>query len=239
MTDVVPFDAEQYLATWHLNDNGQFEQVLITNVGSERRPALFLDRDGVIVEDTHHLSRPEDVEMITGAAEVIAAANIAGIPVIVVTNQSGVGQGLFTWSDFLAVQVRILSALAYGGARIDAVFACPNHPDAAPPWGHPDHPWRKPNPGMLLRGAACLPVDLGASWIVGDRWRDLEAGRRAGLAGGLYVGGDRTGEVAEEAVRDTMAKDTAFAVRQGTSIADAAALPPFTTAMRFTNRETG
>ena len=150
-------------------------------------PALFLDRDGVIVEEVHHLHRPEDVQLIPGVVDVVAAANARNLHVVVVTNQSGIGQGLFGWPDFAAVQARILSELAAGGARIDAVMACPFHPDAAPPYAHPDHPARKPNPGMLLTAAAMLQVDLAGSWIVGDHARDIDAGRRAGLAGGVHV----------------------------------------------------
>ena len=142
-------------------------------------PALFLDRDGVIVEEVHHL--------IPGIVDVVAAANARGLHVVIVTNQSGIGQGLFGWPDFAAVQARILSGLAAAGARVDAVMACPFHPRAAPPYAHADHPARKPNPGMLLAAAAMLRIDLGGSWIVGDHARDIEAGRRAGIAGGLHV----------------------------------------------------
>ncbi len=218
-------------ARWRLGEDGQFEQVLQDSRDGPPRPALFLDRDGVIVEDVHHLRRPADVRMDADAAPIIARANAAGVPVVVITNQSGIGLGLFTWQDFLDVQARILAELADAGAWIDAVFACPNHPAADPPYGHPDHPCRKPNPGMLLRAAACLPIDLSRSWVVGDRWRDLEAGRRAGLAGGLLVGEGRDeGEAAtgpeDDAFRAIVA-DRRFIHRRGHSIADAAVLPMF------------
>ncbi len=151
------------------------------------RPALFLDRDGVIVEEIGHLHRPADVRMISGASEVIAAANRATVPVIVVSNQSGVGRGLFGWPDFAAVQQRIISELAARGAFIDAVLACPYHAEARPPYRHPDHPARKPNAGMIYAATRLLPIALRASWIIGDRASDLTAGRTAGLAGGLLV----------------------------------------------------
>ena len=156
-------------------------------VGAICRPALFLDRDGVIVEEIGHLHRPADVRMISGAAEVIAAANRATVPVIVVSNQSGVGRGLFGWPDFAAVQQRIIRELAARGAFIDAVLACPYHAEARPPYRHPDHPARKPNAGMIYAAARLLPIALRASWIIGDRASDLTAGRTAGLAGGLLV----------------------------------------------------
>lgn len=151
------------------------------------RPALFLDRDGVIVEEVAYLSRPEDVRMVPGAAETIALANRLNVAVVVVTNQSGIGRGLYGWAEFAAVQARILAELAAVGAAVDAVFACPHHDDGFPPYDRADHEARKPNPGMLLRAARMLPLDLGRSWIVGDRVGDIAAGRNAGIAGGLHV----------------------------------------------------
>lgn len=173
--------------THGINGDGIWTEVLRRHDGRSSGPALFLDRDGVIVEEVGHLRRPEDVRMIAGAAEVIGAANRAGIEVVVVSNQSGIGRGLFGWPDFAAVQQRILRCLASEGAFIDAVFACPYHSEARPPYGHPDHPARKPNAGMILAAARLLRLDLRASWIIGDRASDLTTGRKAGLAGGMLV----------------------------------------------------
>ncbi len=209
-----------------INDDGLWVQVLRRPEGSARRPALFLDRDGVIVEEVYHLNRAEDVRLIDGAAEVIAAANQRGIPVVVVTNQSGIGQGLFGWDAFIDVQNRILADLAAKGALVDSVFACPHHPKALPPYGHPDHPARKPNPGMLLGAAERLPLDLTSSWIIGDRTRDLAAGRHAGIAGGLLVStgyGDQQGE--REAAL-SLAKDGRFRVLMGASVGAALTAVP-------------
>ena len=150
-----------------------------------RRGALFLDRDGVIVEDAHYLHRPDDVRLIDGAAEIIAAANRRGVAVVVVTNQAGIARGRFGWEDFIQVQERIIEDL--DGAFFNAVFACPHHADGKPPFDAPDHAWRKPNPGMLLEAAQRLPIDLAASWMIGDRAGDLQAARDAGLAGGIHV----------------------------------------------------
>lgn len=152
-----------------------------------RRPALFLDRDGVVVEETHYLHRPEDVRLIPGAAQVVALANRRGVPVVIVTNQGGIAYGYFGWDDFKAVQDRILKELAADGAFVDAVLACPYNPKGNPPYDHPNHPARKPNPGMLLCAAGALDLDLSGSWIVGDHATDIEAGRNAGLAGGVHV----------------------------------------------------
>ena len=192
-------------------------------VRSERSAALFLDRDGVIVEEVVHLCEVEKTRLIPGAGEVIARANQAGLYVAVVTNQSGVGRRLFDWDDFRLVQEKIHADLAAFGAHIDAVFACPYHPEVAAPYRHPDHPARKPNPGMLLQAAEMLEIELAGSWIVGDRAGDLEAGRRAGIAGGLHV---LTGFGAEEReMADALAVE-AFQVLTGASLADALELLP-------------
>jgi D-glycero-D-manno-heptose 1,7-bisphosphate phosphatase len=170
-----------------LCEDGLWRQILRRPHGTAPCPALFLDRDGVVVEEVGHLRRAADVRLIPGAARTIAAANRAGILVVIVSNQSGIGRGLFDWADFEAVQAHLLDDLGRDGAVVDAVFACPHHADAKAPYTHPDHPARKPNPGMLLAAAAMLPIRLAGSYIVGDRASDLAAGRSAGLAGGLYV----------------------------------------------------
>jgi D-glycero-D-manno-heptose 1,7-bisphosphate phosphatase len=151
------------------------------------RPALFLDRDGVIIEDTHFLSRPEDLRMLVGAADAIARANRLGIPVVLVSNQSGIARGFYDWSAFAAVQEALAAALGQNGARLDAVFACAHHADGRAPFNIPDHPWRKPNPGMIVAAGERMALDLPRSWIVGDRASDLAAGSAAKLAGGILV----------------------------------------------------
>lgn len=151
-------------------------------------PALFLDRDGVIVEDTGYLSRPEDVRLIEGAADLIRAANHAGLPVLVATNQSGVARGLFDWPDFDAVQAEISERLARENAWLDAVAACPFHPDFSQGYGPEQDRYRKPGPGLIELLARRLNVDPGASWMVGDQPWDVQAARAAGLAGAVIVG---------------------------------------------------
>lgn len=151
------------------------------------RPGLFLDRDGVLVAEVGYLHRPEEVRLIPGAAALTAAANRAGLAAVLVTNQSGIGRGTYGWAEFEATQERISADLAAAGAVLDMVIACPFHPEAQPPYRHPAHPCRKPRPGMILRAAERLGLDLAGSWIVGDRATDLEAGRASGLAGGVHV----------------------------------------------------
>ncbi len=148
---------------------------------------LFLDRDGVINVDAHYLGRVEDVRLLDGAAQMIRRANQAHVPVIVVTNQSGIGRGYFDWDNFAAVQGEIMSQLNEHGAHWDAAYACAFHRDAKPPYDQDNHPARKPNPGMILRGADDLNIDLETSWIIGDKAGDLRAGKNAGLYGGIHV----------------------------------------------------
>ena len=160
------------------------------------RPALFLDRDGVVVVETGYLRRVEDVALAPGAAALIAACNRGGVPVIVVTNQAGVGRGLYDWAAFAAVQEAIAAALARHGAAWDMALACGYHPNGVGSFRRAGHPWRKPAPGMLLAAARVRPIDLARSWIIGDRATDLAAGRAAGLAGGVHIAGVEDGAAA-------------------------------------------
>lgn len=159
----------------------------LREVAARNQPALFLDRDGVIVDEVNYLHRVEDVRVMPGAAELIHRANSRSVPVVVITNQAGIGRGRYDWPDFIAVQKRIDAELSAAGAAIDAVFACPFHAEAMPPYDVADHPDRKPNPGMLLRAAALLGLDLTRSWIVGDTAADMQAGIAAGLRGGVHL----------------------------------------------------
>ncbi|MCE1229655.1 MAG: HAD family hydrolase [Firmicutes bacterium] len=158
-----------------------------------KRPALFLDRDGTLNEEVHYLHRPEDARLTAGAAQALAEANRRGIPVIVVSNQAGIGKGIFGWEQYGAVMERIDELLAQEGAHIDAAYACPFHEAGQGEYRYADHPDRKPNPGMLLRAAEEHDLDLSRSWMIGDKDLDLETGRRAGCRVALV----RTGYGAE------------------------------------------
>jgi D-glycero-D-manno-heptose 1,7-bisphosphate phosphatase len=188
---------------------------------ADPRPALFLDRDGVIVEDPGYLCRPGDLQLIPGAAALIASANRRGIPVVEITNQAGIGRGYYTWKEFIAVEEVLAQLLTNASAYLDAIFACPYHEDGVPPWAHPAHPSRKPRPGMLLAAEKLLNLDLRASWIVGDKLSDLEAGYYAGLRGGMHV---LTGEGPRHRAAITQWKPENFELRFAESIRDAAAL---------------
>lgn len=171
------------------------------------RPALFIDRDGTLNEEVDHLHRPEEAVLTPGAAQALSRVNRLGIPVIVVTNQAGIGRGIFRWEDYEAVMERLRELLAREGAHWDAAYACPYHAEALEPYRVADHPDRKPNPGMLLRAAEEHGLDLTRSWMVGDKALDLEAGRRAGCRVALV----RTGygahlDVEADVVEDTLAR---------------------------------
>ena len=158
---------------------------------SSPRPALFLDRDGVLNEDRGYVHRWEDFRWIAGARETVAAFNAAGWLVIVVTNQSGVGRGYYAEDDVHALHDRMQADLADAGARIDAFYHAPQHPEApVEAYRHPDPPLRKPNPGMILQALADWPIDREASLLIGDKPSDLEAAQRAGVRALLFEGGD-------------------------------------------------
>ncbi|RWP36367.1 MAG: HAD family hydrolase [Mesorhizobium sp.] len=157
-------------------------------------PALFLDRDGTINVDTDYPSDPADIVLREDIAPVIAAANRAGIPVVVVTNQSGIARGYFDWSVFANVNGRVLELLRNQGVFVDMVLACAYHEAGSGPLAIAEHPMRKPNPGMLIEAAGRLRLDLQRSLIVGDKPADMEAGRRAGLSRGWLIDGDASSE---------------------------------------------
>ncbi len=170
----------------------------LTSRVSNGRPALFCDRDGVIVEEVGYLGQPEDVRIIPAAAVLIGAANDLGIRVVVVTNQSGIGRGYYGWKDFCAVQSRIVEELAKSDAEIDLVIASAHYEKGGGVFASQAHRWRKPSPGMILLAQERLNADLQGSLIVGDKLSDIEAGRAAGIGNGLLV---RTGH-GEDATRN-------------------------------------
>ncbi|BAB49660.1 D-glycero-beta-D-manno-heptose 1,7-bisphosphate 7-phosphatase [Mesorhizobium japonicum] len=153
-------------------------------------PALFLDRDGTINVDTDYPSDPAEIVLRPQMLPAIATANRAGIPVVVVTNQSGIARGYFGWSAFAAVNGRVLELLREEGVFVDMVLACAYHEAGVGPLAIPDHPMRKPNPGMLVEAGKRLALDLQRSLIVGDKLADMQAGKRAGLAQGWLVDGE-------------------------------------------------
>jgi len=153
---------------------------------AEPRPAVFLDRDGVIIEDLHYLSDPGKVFVLPGIAGLIQVARARGYRIVCLTNQAGIGLGYFGWSEFAAIEARIANLLAEHDCHLDATFACPFHPEGRPPYNRP-HPWRKPNPGMLFEAARRLNVQLPRSVLIGDRTSDVLAARAAGLPAAAII----------------------------------------------------
>jgi D-glycero-D-manno-heptose 1,7-bisphosphate phosphatase len=145
---------------------------------SAPRPAAFLDRDGTIIQDVEYISRPEDVRLLPGVADAIGTLNEADVPVVVISNQSGIGRGYFTYEDFERVQARVEELLGANGAHLDAMYICPHAPNEEPPCA-----CRKPNVELFYRAARDHGLDLARSWYVGDLWRDVEPARTLGGSG--------------------------------------------------------
>jgi D-glycero-D-manno-heptose 1,7-bisphosphate phosphatase len=144
-------------------------------------PALFLDRDGVINHELGFLSRPDEVVWVDGIFELCRAARAAGYRLVVVTNQSGIARGLYTEADFQALMDWMRAEFAARGVPLDAVYHCPYHPEHGLGDYKREHEDRKPSPGMLLRAARDLDLDLAESVLIGDRCSDVAAAQAAGL----------------------------------------------------------
>jgi D-glycero-D-manno-heptose 1,7-bisphosphate phosphatase len=157
---------------------------------SRRRPAVFLDRDGVINIDTDFLHRPEDCIFVEGVAPAIERLNRSGRLVIVVTNQSGVARGFYGESDVHQLHDFMRQSLLEQGARIDAFYHCPHHPEGSVAAFRRDCACRKPAPGMILTAMAEHQIDPGRSFLIGDRNSDIAAAQAAGLPGYLFRGGN-------------------------------------------------
>ena len=151
------------------------------------RRAAFLDRDGTICEEMGYVNHVDRLQIFPFTAAAIRRLNEANVPVIVVTNQSGVARNIFPESLVHEVHQKMISELAGGGARIDAIYFCPHKREDA-------CECRKPHPGLLERAAREHALDLAASWIVGDRYADLEMGYAAGGRGILVMTGYGRGE---------------------------------------------
>ena len=143
-------------------------------------PALFLDRDGVLIEDRHYLCDPTDVNLCPGSKELLEAAHEKKWAVVVVTNQSGIARGYFNWSDYESVTDRMLTLLG-ASALLTGIYANGHGPEA------PAESWRKPSPAMLLKASRELNLDLKQSILVGDRLSDLKAGANAGVKTLIHV----------------------------------------------------
>jgi D-glycero-D-manno-heptose 1,7-bisphosphate phosphatase len=143
-------------------------------------PALILDRDGVVNHDSFYVHRIEDCRFIDGVFAMAAGFVAQGFAIVIATNQSGIGRGLYGEAEFATVMDWMKGEFAAHGAPIAGIYHCPDHPTEGRGTYRRDSEWRKPRPGMLLQAAADLGLDLARSWCVGDQMSDIEAGRAAG-----------------------------------------------------------
>ena len=153
-----------------------------------KTPAIFLDRDGVVIVEKHYLRDPEQVEMYPGVWEMLKSLHEFKVPIVLVTNQSGIGQKLFGWPEYDLVHRRMLGLLKMD-RPFAAAYANAYHP------ADTEASWRKPNPGMILQAAADLNICLESSVMVGDKCVDIEAATRAGVKHLIHV---KTGHGADE-----------------------------------------
>lgn len=158
-------------------------------------PAVFVDRDGTLIDELGYLTDPDGVLLFEGAAAALAEINRRGLPVVLFTNQSGVARGLLDEPRLAEIHARLEELLAEEGAHLDLILYCPHHPELGSPRYRRVCDCRKPAPGMLLEAQRRLGIDLARSWVVGDSRRDLEAGERAGVKRLVLVG---TGKGEEE-----------------------------------------
>jgi len=183
--------------------------------------AVFLDRDGTLIEESGYLDRLDRLAIYPFAVDTVRLLNRAGFKVIVISNQSGIGRGLIRESFVAEAHAHISASLKAGGASLDAFYYCPHHPDATVAAFRQRCECRKPAAGMLLAAAVEHELDLTRSYVVGDRWDDVGAARAGGASGVLVrTGYGREGEasprpgLAADLIADNLAGAAAWILRQ-------------------------
>ena len=185
------------------------------------RRAVFLDRDGTIIEEAGYPDRLERLVLFPYTVDAVRTLNAGGFVVIVVSNQSGVARGIVPERFVAEAHAYLSDRMRAGGARIDAFYYCPHHPDAVEPALRGPCDCRKPQAGLLRRAAADFGLDLPRSFVVGDRWQDLAAGQAVGAAGVLVrtgVGREHErredGRVPGSVIADDLAAAAAWILHQ-------------------------
>ena len=185
------------------------------------RPAVFLDRDGTLLEEAGYLDRLERLAFFPFAIDAVRLLQRGGYAVVIITNQSGVGRGLYAEEFVHRVHQVMDERIAAGGGRIDAYYYCPHHPTAEIERYRRDCDCRKPGPGMLRQAAQEMELDLSRSFTVGDKWTDVQAGAAAGARSILVRTGygrsteeARRGDTTAAAIVDDLVAATAWILRQ-------------------------
>jgi D-glycero-D-manno-heptose 1,7-bisphosphate phosphatase len=156
--------------------------------GHQLRPALFLDRDGVINVDHGYVHRIDQFEFLPGIFDLVRFAVCElDWPVIVVTNQAGIGRGLFDENSFEALTLWMCERFAREGAPLTKIYYCPFHPEHGIGEYRKDHPWRKPNPGMVLKAQSDFDLDIAGSVLIGDRLTDIQCAEAAGIGFSIMI----------------------------------------------------
>jgi len=179
------------------------------------RRAVFIDRDGTLIEEKNYLSRPDQVRVLPGSAEAVRQLRQSGWACVIVSNQSGIGRGLFTEANLDAVHAEMSRQLAEAGTSLDGIYHCSVAPRISDRTVV-EHWDRKPGPGMLLRAASELNLNLAESWMVGDNIVDVLAGRNAGCRGTILVrsGHNITDALPHLGAEDLVVEDLAEAARR-------------------------
>jgi D-glycero-D-manno-heptose 1,7-bisphosphate phosphatase len=151
--------------------------------------AIFLDRDGTLNKDIGYVSTPDRLVLYPWAAEAVHLINESGAMVIIITNQSGIARGMYTEADLDSIHGRMIEELARDGARVDAVYYCPHHPEVGAARYRIDCDCRKPRTGMLSAASREHNIDLARSFIIGDKASDIELAANAGVRGALVMTG--------------------------------------------------
>jgi len=155
----------------------------------QSRAAVFIDRDGTLNEDIGYVSTPDDLFLYPWAAEAVRLINESGLLTVVITNQSGIARGMYTEETLDAIHSRMIRELGSQGARIDAVYYCPHHPEVGGVVYRVTCECRKPRTGMLDNAARELGIDLARSFVIGDKASDIKLAENAGARGALVLTG--------------------------------------------------